>query len=49
MNYFEQNGIPYELHSDGFYYPKLAMPEQKPAHYGRYGHCTSSSYKSIVH
>ena len=37
MNYFEQNGIPYELHSDGFYYPKLAMPEQEPAHYGRYG------------
>ena len=37
MNYFEQNGIPYELHSDGFYYPKLAMPEQEPAHSGRYG------------
>ena len=37
MNYFEQNGIPYELQPDGFYYPKLAMPEQEPAHYGRYG------------
>ena len=37
MNYFEQIGIPYELHSDGFYYPILAMPEQEPAHYGRYG------------
>ena len=36
MNYFEQIGIPYELHSDGLYYPKLAMPEQEPAHYGRY-------------
>ena len=37
MNYFEQIGIPYELQPDGFYYPKLAMPEQEPAHYGRYG------------
>jgi len=37
MNYFEQIGIPYELHPDGCYYPKLAMPEQEPAHYGRYG------------
>ena len=37
MNYFEQNGIPYELHSDGCYYPKVTIPEQEPAHYGRYG------------
>ena len=37
MNYFEQIGIPYELHSDGCYYPKLTIPEQEPAHYGRYG------------
>ena len=37
MNYFEQIGIPYELHSDGCYYPKVTIPEQEPAHYGRYG------------
>ena len=37
MNYFEQNGIAYELHSDGCYYPKVTIPEQEPAHYGRYG------------
>ena len=37
MNYFEQIGIPYELHSDGCYYPKVTVPEQEPAHYGRYG------------
>ena len=37
MNYFEQIGIPYELHSDGCYYPKATVPEQEPAHYGRYG------------
>ena len=37
MNYFEQIGIPCELQPDGFYYPKLAMSEQEPAHYGRYG------------
>ena len=37
MNYFEQIGIPYELHSDSCYYPKVTIPEQEPAHYGRYG------------
>lgn len=37
MNYFEQIGIPYELHSDGCYYPKVTVPEQEPARYGRYG------------
>ena len=37
MNYFEEIGIPYELHSDGCYYPKVTVPEQEPAHYGRYG------------
>ena len=37
MNYFEQIGIPYELHSDGCYYPKVTVPEQELAHYGRYG------------
>ena len=37
MNYFEEIGIPYELHSDGCYYPKVTIPEQEPAHYGRYG------------
>lgn len=37
MNYFEQIGIPYKLHSDGCYYPKVTIPEQEPAHYGRYG------------
>ena len=37
MNYFEQIGIPYELHSDGCYYPKVTVPEQEPPHYGRYG------------
>ncbi len=37
MDCFEQIGIPYELHSDGCYYPKLAMSEQEPPHYGRYG------------
>ncbi|MBE5793982.1 MAG: TnpV protein [Clostridiales bacterium] len=30
-------GILYELHSDGCYYPKVTVPEQEPAHYGRYG------------
>ena len=37
MNYFEEIGIPYDLHSDGCYYPKVTVPEQEPAHYGRYG------------
>ena len=37
MNYFEKIGIPYELHSDGCYYPKVTALEQEPAHYGRYG------------
>ena len=37
MNYFEQIGIPYELRSNGCYYPKVTIPEQEPAHYGRYG------------
>ena len=37
MNYFEEIGIPYELHSNGCYYPKVTVPEQEPAHYGRYG------------
>ena len=37
MNYFEQIGIPYELHSDGCYYPKVTIPEQGLPHYGRYG------------
>ena len=37
MNYFEEIGIPYELYSDGCYYPKVTIPEQEPAHYGRYG------------
>ena len=37
MNYFEEIGIPYELHSNGCYYPKVTVPEQEPARYGRYG------------
>lgn len=30
-------GGTYTLGADGMYYPDLSVPEEEPAHYGKYG------------
>ena len=34
---FKQMGGTYMLSADGMYYPDLSIPEEEPAHYGKYG------------
>ena len=34
---YEQMGGTYTLGADGMYYPDLSVPEEEPAHYGKYG------------